>query len=397
MSDVIIAHYDEIALKGRNRGFFEAKLAENIRQHLAEAGRFRVRRQQGKIEIESEAALAPDRRLAVEAALKRVFGLGYFIFARRSERGLAAMGRTALELLGEHGAKTFKVETRRSDKTFPYLSPEVSREVGGIILAARPDLTVDVHEPETAVHIEIGRAEAFVSLGHIQGAGGLPTGVSGSVVALLSGGIDSPVAAWKLMRRGSRVIFAHFHSAPYVGRESLDKVRRLAGVLAGYQGEAKVYMVPIGDAQREIVAKADARLRVILYRRLMLRCADAIAQREKALGLVTGESLGQVASQTLENMAAVSAATRLPIYRPLIGEDKNAIVEAARAIGTLAISNEPHDDCCSLFIPANPATKSRPERAEAEEMQYDVKALAAAALAGAEIIDLCRSTSLQPR
>jgi thiamine biosynthesis protein ThiI len=274
----------------------------------------------------------------------------------------------------------------RSDKSFPIDSQEIAREVGARILSSVPGLSVDVHGPRTRVMIEVGKGCAYVSADREEGAGGLPAGVAGKVVALLSGGIDSPVAAWKLMRRGCRPVFVHFHSYPYVSRESIDKVARLAAKLDAYAGGSTLLLVPIGDAQREITAKADESCRVLLYRRLMFRIAERIARRQGAHALVTGDSVGQVASQTLENIAAVSAAVAIPVFRPLVGDDKEDIVRVARRIGTYPISIEPHDDCCSLFVPQHPATRSDAARLDAEEGKYDAAALVEDALARAETV-----------
>ncbi|MBI4457484.1 tRNA 4-thiouridine(8) synthase ThiI [Candidatus Uhrbacteria bacterium] len=383
-----VIHYDEIALKGRNRGLFERLLLDNVRRQVGAVPGLKFSRRTGHLLVSRETPFNEAEQALIAAGLQKTFGVSHFSFIVRVEKEFEAIAAAAIAVAAAKKPKTFKVETTRSDKTFPMKSPEVSRQVGGRVLAALPEIKVDVHAPEMRLDIDISGSGAFVSGQEFRGPGGLPTGVSGRVVALLSGGIDSPVAAWKVMRRGCRATMVHFHSVPYVGRESVEKVKRLAGILNDWQGGATVHTIPFGDIQREIVAKTDPRYRIVLYRRFMMRIAGRIARKEKALGLVTGDSIGQVASQTLENMAVVSAAATLPIYRPLIGEDKLGIVAAAKTVGTYAVSIEPHDDCCSLFVPKNPATKARLQEVEREETKLDVEALIAKATETAETVTM---------
>ncbi len=380
MADAVIIHTSELCLKGDNRHLFEKLLAGNIEAGLADLGDLKVSRQQGSFVLTGDGGIdeAPDGPLA--GRLSRIFGLAHFSFAVRCAKDLGAIGAAAAGLAAKSGLSTFKIESRRSDKSFPLTSPEISRQVGGEVLQAVPGIKVDVHDPELTILVEVGPDRAYVSGNRLPGPGGLPSGVSGKVAALLSGGIDSPVAAWKLMRRGCRAVLVHFHSYPYVGPESMDKVKRLAAVLAGWQGGAELHLAPFADIQREIAAKTADPLRVVLYRRMMVRIAEALARRENCLGLVTGDSVGQVASQTLENLAAVTAAAGLPVYRPLIGDDKEEITALAKRIGTYGISIEPHDDCCSVFLPDRPATKTTIARVESEERKFDVAGLVAAAL-----------------
>ncbi len=380
MADAVIIHTAELCLKGDNRHLFEKALASNIEIKLVSLGAYKVERQQGSFVLTAGAAIDESPSGPVAERLSRTFGVAHFAFASRCAKDLEAVSAAAAGIAARSGAATFKIESRRSDKAFPLTSPEISRQVGGAVLQTVPRIRVDVHDPELTVSVEIGAREAFVSGSRQAGPGGLPTGVSGRVAALLSGGIDSPAAAWKLMRRGCRVVMVHFHSYPYVGRESVEKVKRLAGILAGWQGETELHLVPLADIQREIAAKTADSLRVVLYRRMMVRLAEAVGRRENCLGLVTGDSVGQVASQTLENLAAVTAAAGLPVYRPLIGDDKEEISGLARRIGTYAVSIEPHGDCCSVFLPDRPATKTTIARVEAEERKFDVNGLAAAAL-----------------
>ena len=382
--DTILIRTSEICLKGGNRSMFEKRLADDIAARLASVGDFSVRRDQGNVVVRHEWPLTEEQVAAATAALGETFGVAWFQFAARCDRDLEAIKATAAPLLATKAPTTFKVFATRGDKTFPLDSQAIAVEVGGHLFKNVPGATVDVHEPATRVTVQIEHDGAFVSADRIEGSRGLPAGVTGKVVALLSGGIDSPVAAYKAMRRGCTPVFVHCHSYPYVGRASIDKVERLAARLASYDKNAVLWLVPIGDAQREITAKAGEPERILLYRRLMLRVAERIAKRERALAIVTGDSLGQVASQTLENIAAVSAVATMPVLRPLAGEDKDDIVVAAKRIGTYATSIEPRDDCCTLFVPRKPATRSTAAALDAQEAKYDLEALLSDALGKAE-------------
>ncbi|MEY4723045.1 MAG: hypothetical protein RLZZ324_558 [Candidatus Parcubacteria bacterium] len=384
--DTIVIHPGELILKGGNRGRFEERLAQDIATRLRPLGGFKVSRRQGVISVShAEGAFSPELRGAAHGIIERVFGVAGFQFGARCERSLDAIAAVAAAALAEKAPTTFKVWARRSDKTFPMDSQAIAVELGGRLLEAVPGTSVDVHAPQTEIHVAISDEGAFVSTNRFVAPGGLPSGISGKVATLLSGGIDSPVAAWKLARRGTESVFVHFHSYPHVGKESIGKVKRLAGILAQWQRGAVLHLVPLADIQREIVMKADPAMRVILYRRSMLRLAERIATVAGAQALVTGDAVGQVASQTLENLATVSAAVRMPLFRPLIGDNKEDIVGVARRIGTYETSIEPHDDCCSLFMPPRPATRSSAEQAEREESKCaELRALEDAALAATE-------------
>ncbi|MFH2062628.1 MAG: tRNA uracil 4-sulfurtransferase ThiI [bacterium] len=382
MFDSILVHTDEITLKGANRAFFERALTENLRRQLAGVAELKMRVRKGLVLLWAERDLSAERE-KIRAALRRTFGVSTYLLARRLPAEMGALEAAVPELVAGWSG-TFRATVRRADKNFSLTSVETARQVGGAALKSNPELKVDLTAPERTIYVEINHDGLFLSGERVDGPGGLPTGTTGTMVVLLSGGIDSPVAAWKLLRRGCRVIFVHCHSYPHVGRESIDKVRRLAKVLDGFQGGSVIYTVPIAAAQREIVAKAAEAPRVLLYRRLMLRLAERIARRENALGLVTGDSLGQVASQTPENLLAVSAAAGLPIYRPLIGDDKRDITALSRTIGTYGISIEPHDDCCSVFVPDHPELRATPERLAAEESKLDYEELLRTALDTAE-------------
>lgn len=386
MVDTIILRTNEICLKRGNRHLFERHLLNDVRARLASIGTFKVRGDQGSVFAYHDGALTDEQVSACADAMRTVFGVATVLLAARVAKDIEAIGAAAETLIAKKGKTTFKVFASRSDKTFPTPSMETARVIGGRLLDKVPGLVVDVRDPKTEVIIEVAKEFAYVAVGGEEGAGGHPGGVAGKVVAMLSGGIDSPVAAWKLMRRGCVPVLVHFHSYPYVSAASIEKVKRLAARLDAFFPGLQLHLVPIGDAQREITVKSDETMRVLLYRRLMFRIAEKIAAREGAHAVVTGDSVGQVASQTLENIGAVSAITTMPIFRPLVGDDKEDIVRVAKRIGTYATSIEPHDDCCTLFVPRRPATRATATQLDIEEAKYDVNALVEAALAATETV-----------
>lgn len=389
MIEAVAIHTDEIALKGKNRSFFEKKLVEDIERKLNGLLSFTIASKKGTVTLIPTAELDDASRTAVVEALRRVFGIAYFITGRTVEPTMEAINDAAIALMRPHAGSTFRATARRRNKAFPLESMDIAKEVGAAVLENVDGTRVDLHTPAHTVRIEIDADDAFVGVDRHEGAGGLPVGTAGVVATMLSGGIDSPVAAWKMMRRGAKNVFVHFHSYPYVGMESVEKVKRLAKSLTKWQGDSVLYLVPFGDLQRDITAKTSGGMRVILYRRFMLRIAERIAAAHGALALVAGDALGQVASQTLENMRTVSAAVRgLPVHRPLIGDDKRDITDLARRIGTFEISIEPHDDCCTLFVPSNPELRSSPEKAQHEESLLDVEALITTAIGKTERIEV---------
>jgi thiamine biosynthesis protein ThiI len=310
----------------------------------------------------------------VSQRLAAVFGVANFSIVERTSRDMDVLCERVLDSLNGSRYASFRIETQRGDKTFHLTSPEINRQLGAAV-KQKSGARVDLENAELTITVEILPHDAFFGFNKMPGAGGLPVGASGRVVSLISGGIDSPVAAYRMMQRGCRLIFVHFHSAPFQDKTSQEKVRQLVTWLTRYQFVSRLYLVRFGEIQRQIVAAVGRPLRVVLYRRMMLRIAEAIARKEKAKALVTGESLAQVASQTLDNMAVIQQAARLPILRPLVGMDKQEIIDHARRIGTYEISSIPDQDCCQLFVPKHPATKARFRDVEADELKLDVQEL----------------------
>jgi thiamine biosynthesis protein ThiI len=377
----VIVHYQEIALKGRNRPWFIARLVRNLRVATSDLGVTNVRALVGRIEL----SLGPRADwAAIKGRLERVFGVANFSVAGRVGLDLDAVAAAILADLGDRSVKSFRVSARRADKRYPLTSPQIEREVGGRIKLAH-GWKVDLSNPELTIHLEFLTDQAFYFFGKEKGAGGMPTGVSGRVACLLSGGIDSPVAAFRMMRRGCSVVLVHFHSYPFHSLTSQEKVREIASLLTRYQQDTRLYLVPFGEIQRQVVLSVPATLRVVMYRRLMMRIAWMLARASRARALVTGEVLGQVASQTLENLSVIGSAVTAPIFRPLIGMDKDEITEQAQRIGTYPISIIPDEDCCQLFTPRNPATKARFDETEAAERLLPIDDLVSRAVQAATV------------
>lgn len=379
--DALVAHYHELGLKGRNRAFFEETLVRNLKRALRGTGYERLRRGFGRIVVDFNPGA--DVGAAAERAA-RVFGVGYVGAGRRSAQSFEALADSALELITAEPFESFAVRARRTHAAFEHKSKAVNELVGRRIQEAT-GARVDLKNPQATAHIELFGGAAIVYRRRIKGPGGLPAGVSGKMLALLSGGIDSPVAAWRMGLRGADVEFVHFHGQPYTDPSSVRQVCDLLDVLARYQLRCVLHLVPLADAQREIVTHAPSGMRVVLYRRTMMRIARALAAEVGAQALVTGDSLGQVASQTIENITTVDAAVESAVVlRPLIGHDKLEIIELAQRIGTFDISTRRHQDCCVLFEPRSPATRVHPSQAAAAERDLDIEALVGKALAGAE-------------
>jgi tRNA uracil 4-sulfurtransferase len=379
----IVIHYQEIALKGRNRPWFISRLVRHVKLALADLDLRDVRSIMGRIEV----VLGPDAPWEVARdRLRCVFGIANFAMARRTEPDLDVLARALVSDLQGRSPAGFRVTARRADKRFPLPSPEIERLIGARVQAAF-GWPVRLADPDLNIRIELVTHEAFYYFGRERGPGGLPVGVSGCVVCLLSGGIDSPVAAWRMMRRGCSVQLVHFHSYPFHEATSQEKVREIARLLARYQLRVRLHQVPFGAVQRQVVVAVRPALRIVIYRRLMLRIAEAIARDAGARALVTGEVLGQVASQTLDNMTVISTAASLPILRPLVGMDKEEITAEAERIGTFPISIIPDQDCCQLFTPRHPVTCARPGEIDAAESVLATRQLVRAALDDAVVED----------
>jgi len=380
----VVCHYHEIGLKGKNRDFFERKLVENIKKAIEPEFFDWVKRFPGRIVLKLTEKGSKNSK-KIEQNLNYVFGISYFAFAKATKPQLKEIKKTALELISTQRGKTFKIETKRSDKKFPYSSQRINELVGEYILNHTKDKTVKLENPKIICFVEILPKIAFLYTKKIKGLGGLPVTTAGKVISLLSGGIDSPVASFLIQKRGAKLIFVHFHAYPYTSQASIEKTKKIVKTLNRYQFTSKLYLVPFAEIQKEILLKTPAKFRVILYRRMMFKIAETIAKKEGAHALVTGESLGQVASQTLENMGVIEEAVKMPVFRPLIGKDKEEIIQIAKKIGTYEISILPHEDCCSRFIPKHPETKAKISDIKKEEKKIEIKTLIRESIKNAEI------------
>ena len=370
--DSVLIRYHEIALKKGNRPYFTELLKRNLLAAVRDLGVKEIRSLPARLLVTFKSEI--DTQIAIQR-IRTVFGVANFSPVERTARDIEVLRTRILKSLNGIHFASFRVDTQRGDKTFSLTSPEINRQLGAAV-KEKSGARVDLSHPEFTVTVEILPQDAFFAFDKIPGAGGLPVGASGRVVSLISGGIDSPVAAYRMMQRGCRLIFVHFHSTPYLDKTSQEKVRQLVTTLTRHQFLSRLYLVPFGEIQRQIVAAVSRPLRVVLYRRMMLRIAEGVARKEKAKALLTGESLGQVASQTLDNMAVIQQAATLPILRPLVGMDKQEIIDQARRIGTFEISSIPDQDCCQLFVPKHPATKATPREVEEAESRFDVTELA---------------------
>ena len=388
MNEMILLKLGEMVLKGLNRRSFEDKLQANIYRRLNNLGQFRVYTRQSTTYVEPMTD-ACDMDGAWEA-LTRVFGVAGLSRARACEKDKDAILAAAREYLDDKlsAARTFKVETKRADKTFPMTSIQLSQYVGGELDELYPDLKVDVHHPELTVHIEIRDYAAFVHADPEPGAGGLPVGINGRAVSLLSGGIDSPVASWMIAKRGVALEMVHFFSYPYTSNEAKEKVIELARLLTPWCGRLTVHVVPFTTIQEELRRSVPQELFTLVMRRFMMRISERVAQRCGAKALVTGECLGQVASQTMEAMAVTGGVASLPILRPVVGMDKEDIVKIARKIGTFETSILPYEDCCTVFTPRHPRLRPTLEELEMAEQGLDIAGMVQAAVDGIERIQV---------
>jgi tRNA uracil 4-sulfurtransferase len=379
----VVVHYHEIALKGKNRPMFVRRLGENLRAATQGLGVKEIRRLTGRLVL----ILAPGAATeAIRQRVAQVPGIVNFALAYRTPLQLDILKEAIIEALKGRTFQTFRVQTKRAFKSFPLTSPDINRDVGNF-LQEHSGAAVNLEQADLTVSIEILPHEAFFFFDRDIGPGGLPVGVSGAVMCLLSGGIDSPVAAYRMLRRGCTVVFVHFHSYPILNRVSQEKVRDLVSLLTRYQFVSKLMLIPFAPIQQRIVAEVAEPYRVVLYRRCMVRIAEALARWAGAKALVTGESVGQVASQTLENLAAIDEVANLPVFRPLIGMDKQEIVTQAIALGSYDISITPDQDCCTLFVPPHPVVRADSQVLAQLESKLDMQALIQQGIGTVHVLD----------
>ena len=388
---ILIVRCGEVALKGMNKPYFERILAERIRKRLSASGyeSADVKRHEGLIFVRFN----PDwNYMDVATEISKVFGVASISPAVEAESNLDSIGDEAvklmLQLIEERGIKTFKAEAKRADKSFPITSPEIARIIGGSVLKGCKVLKVDVHNPDVLLHVDLRHDKSYIYTDKLSGFGGLPLGTNGKGLILLSGGIDSPVAAWMMAKRGMVIEAVHFHSYPYTSQRAQEKVEELAGIVASYCGSFKMHVINILPIQEEIVKNCPEAETTIHVRRFMMRIAEKIAEKTRSMMLITGENLGQVASQTAEALVVTDSVVKMPVMRPLIAMDKTDIMEKAKEIGTYEKSIEPYEDCCTVFLPKHPTTKPRIDKIEASEKALDVEALINAAIESETVIQI---------
>jgi len=389
LDTVILLRYGEIHLKGLNRPFFEGRLVDNIKAALADIGQVTVIKGRGRFFVQCPTAQAEE---AMER-LSRVFGLISLSPASVCERDMAAIEKAAAELVGKRlaraSARTFRLSCRRADKQFPMDSMEMNRHLGGVILDAYPDLSVDLTNADIDLHVEV-REQVYLYTETIAGAGGMPVGSGGKAMLLLSGGIDSPVAGWMMAKRGLSIEGVHFHSFPYTSERARDKVYELCRRLTPWCGRIRLHVVPFTEIQESIYQQCPHEELVLIMRRFMMRIAQRAAEANGAGALITGESVGQVASQTLESITVTNEVALMPVFRPLIGLDKVEIMDIARRIDTYETSIQPYEDCCTIFTPKHPLTRPNLDRIVRSEERLDIEGLAGRAIEGIEVEEFSR-------
>lgn len=391
--DVLLVRYGEIGLKGKNRPAFLGQLARGLKRALASIPEAQVRQEYGRFVIEI-GRLPMDKACEAIERVRSVFGVVSVSPASACPLSIDALESGAKAMVGHTAlpGATFKVETRRPNKGFPLTTPQINERLGARLLEAYPHLVVDVHRPQFTVNVEVRERAIYLYTESLAGPGGLPVGSSSRGLLLLSGGIDSPVAGWLAMKRGIRLDAVHFHSPPFTSERSLEKVLDLAEILSRYAPDPiRVHVVRFTDVQTAIRKRAPASMGITLMRRMMLRIASRIADRDRIPALITGESVGQVASQTLESMAVINAVTNMPVLRPLVTSDKSEIVALSRQIGAFDVSILPYDDCCTLFVPTHPETKPRLEKVEAAEVPLNVEGLIERAVQQTERVERTRA------
>ncbi len=388
MKEIILIKLGEIVLKGLNRKNFEDTLMRCIRRRLAKIGEFHVRDAQSTIYVEP----VHDDADMDEAALcvSRIFGIAAYARACVTEKDLPAIQQAAAEYLKDtlEDIRTFKVEAKRSDKKFPFRSPEICTEVGGYLLEQYPHLTVDVHHPDVVITVEVRDFGAYIRAGLERGAGGIPVGTGGKACVLISGGIDSPVASYMMAKRGLELMAVHFASPPYTSERAEEKVVELLRRVARYSGRLKMYTVPFTKLQEEIHEKCKEEYFTIIMRRFMMVIAERLAREKGAQALITGESLGQVASQTIGAIACTDIVCGMPVFRPLIGMDKEEIIDISRKIDTFDISIQPYEDCCTVFTPKHPRTRPVLDKVVEEQAKIDSEPLIEEAIANVKVRDI---------
>ena len=388
MKEIILIKLGEIVLKGLNRRNFEDSLMRNLKRRLAKIGEFHVQIAQSTISV---APVHDDTDMdEVEDCVSKVFGIAAFARACVTEKDLDKIKQAAGEYLADtfDTPKTFKVEAKRSDKKFPYKSPEICDEVGGYLLERFPDISVDVHEPDVTVTVEIRDFGAYIRAGLIRGAGGIPVGTGGKACVLISGGIDSPVASYMMAKRGLELTAVHFASPPYTSIRAEEKVVELLERVAKCSGRIKMFTVPFTEIQEQIREKCKEDYFTIIMRRFMMEIAEEIARKNGCHALITGESLGQVASQTLKAIECTDNACNMPVFRPLIGMDKEEIISISRKIDTFEVSIQPYEDCCTVFTPKHPKTKPVLEEVLREQNKLDCRGLVERAVEGVKLTDI---------
>ncbi len=391
--NIFIVRCGEVALKGLNKPYFERMLVERIRRVLkkynADQESVEVKRHEGLIYVRAEKSLDPAE---IIGTVSKVFGVASISPAVEAESNLDAIGEAAvammLDLIEKKGIKTFKVEAKRADKNFPVKSPEIGRIIGAKVLIGCKVLKVDVHNPDCLLHVDLRHDVSYVYEQKISGFGGLPLGTNGRGMVLLSGGIDSPVAAWMMAKRGMMIEAVHFHSYPYTSERAQEKVEEPAGIVASYCGRFKMHVINLLPIQEKIVENCPEEETTILVRRFMMRIAEKIAEKRECMMLITGENLGQVASQTAEALVVTDACVKMPVMRPLIAMDKVDIMDKAKEIGTFETSIQPYEDCCTVFLPKHPTTKPKLERILESESRLDVEGLVATAVESVEVINI---------
>ena len=387
--NIFIVRCGEVALKGMNKPYFERMLVDRIRKNLKDFDGTDVRRHEGLIFVRADKKYDKEKLIR---QISKVFGVASISPAVEAPSNLDTIGEEAvkymMELIENKGIKTFKVEAKRADKNFPVKSPEIGRIIGAKVLIGCKVLKVDVHNPDVHLFVDVRHDKTYIYQQKIAGFGGLPLGTNGKGMVLLSGGIDSPVAAWMMAKRGMLIEAVHFHSYPYTSQRAQEKVEDLAAIVASYCGNFKMHVINLLPIQEQIVQNCPEEETTILVRRFMMRIAEKIAEKNKAMMLITGENLGQVASQTAEALVVTDACVKMPVMRPLISMDKVDIMDKAEEIGTFETSIQPYEDCCTVFLPKHPTTKPKLERILESESRLDVDALVEAAVSTEEIVQI---------